>query len=91
MYFKLAPQKVRHSTGYIVQIASRCRVELIETDGSVVSIDVEFGRVSTLYSESIVKNDAKGLSVPINESQKHSLIDQIKCGLEAMGGVYEIV
>jgi hypothetical protein len=36
MFLRLAPQKVRHSSGYVVQIASRDRVELIESDGDVV-------------------------------------------------------
>ena len=90
MFTRIAPQKVLHSSGYLVQVASRDRVELIESDGVVVRVEAEFGPVSTLYADSIKKLDAGGRLAPLSDEQKKTLLAQIKAGLEAMGGVYEI-
>jgi hypothetical protein len=91
MFSRLAPQKVRHSSGYLVQIASRERVELIERDGGEVHVAAEFGPVSTVYADSIKKFDANGGQINLTDEQKVVLLAQIKAGLEAMGGIYEIV
>lgn len=91
MFVRLAPQMVRHSSGYLVQIASRDRVELIASDGAIVSVETEFGPVSAIYADSIEMLDADARPTSLTDEQKQTLLTQIKAGLEAMGGVYEIV
>lgn len=91
MFSRLAPQKVCHSSGYLVQVASKQGVELIDRDGGIVHVNAEFGSVSTIYADSVRKRCADGRAVTLTEEETRLLLAQIKAGLEAMGGVYEIV
>ena len=92
MFQRLAPQRVRHRSGFIVQIASRESVELLQTDGSVVRVEVEFGPVSSLHRATLREEDRTGREVQVTEQRKDELMSQLKAGLEAMSGAaYEIV
>jgi hypothetical protein len=91
MFTVVAPQRVRHNLGYEVRVASRECVQLIDVDGSVVSVVAEFGPVSAVYAATTEKLDGAGNAVPLRDDERRALAARIKEGLEAMGGTYETV
>ena len=91
MFVLLSPQMVRHWTGYVVQVASRHRVELTERDDSIASAEAEFGPMSAIYAESICKQTADGTPMSLTEPQKVDLARRMHAGLEAVGVQNEIV
>jgi hypothetical protein len=48
MFTKLAPQKVKHSDGYLVQVANRQCVEYVEPHRKAM-IEVDFGNSVGVY------------------------------------------
>lgn len=90
MFVQVAPQRVRHASGFVVQVASKERVELFELDGSVVSVEVEFGQLTTIWGDSVRKLGSDGGSVTLSSSEQNDFVSKIKAGLEAMGGPCEV-
>ena len=76
MFEKIAPQKVRHKTGYIVQVGSRHSVEYID-DQLFASVEVEFAPKVTLVYEKTLKGSAV--------SDHQEILNRIAAGLVAMG------
>lgn len=91
MFSRIAPQKVRHSSGFVVQVASREKVELIRTDGSVAAVEVDFSDLTGIYAESLTLRSHDGATVVINSHERAELLQQIQEGLEAMGCRCEVV
>jgi hypothetical protein len=85
----LAPQKAQDDSGAIVQVAGRDRVELLDPDGTVASIEVEFGPVTALYADSLEVH-SRGPE-PVDPDRRVRMLERMLEGLQAMGGTYEVI
>lgn len=90
MYTRVRPQVAQHSSGYRVEVRSRQRVALIESDGTEVTAEIEFGPTSTIYRGSLAKTTPSGQAAAITESEAESAADRICSALHFLGGKYEI-
>lgn len=82
MFRKLAPQKVQHSDGYVVQVADRTHVEYIEGAKRAV-VEVEFAPVIGVYRNTLQPCDEI-------ETEREVILDRIVAGLQAMGCKVEL-
>lgn len=86
---RLAPQAVRHSDGYTVQIADRYHLEYLE-GGRVARVEAEFGGPSVVvYSESLAWHRPD--DQPMDDADRAEIIERLRRGVEAMGDVCEVV
>ena len=85
MFTRLAPQKVKHSDGFVVQIANRHSAEYIESSRRA-TISVEFGAWVCVYENTLSawSSDAGGSSMSATDRER--VARRIVAGLEAMGG-----
>jgi hypothetical protein len=82
MFRKLAPQKVQHSDGYVVQVADRTHVEYIDGVKRAV-VEVEFAPIVGVYRSTLeIFNEARTTSDVV--------LGRIVAGLEAMGCEVEL-
>lgn len=91
MFRRLAPQVVRHTSGFVVRVASREFVELVEVDGAIARVEVEFGPICAIYRSSLTRVDSKGREAVVLNEEREALVALIKAGLEAMGGPCEVL
>lgn len=82
MFTKLSPQKVRHTSGYIVQVIDRFHVEYIHGNNRAVA-EVEFAPIVGLYRNSLII--LSGL-----EGDRDVILKRIVSGLEEMGAAVEV-
>lgn len=86
MFRSLTPQKVCHSSGYVIQVFDRYHVEYI--DGSkVAKVEVDFGPIVGIYRTSLQQWDSGEL---IYDKDKEIILDRIAKGLQFMGSRTEI-
>lgn len=89
MFTKLTPQKVQHSSGYIVQTGSRESLQYI--NGNVLAeIKAEFGDVTTLYQKSIRIQKGGTEFLPSIEDQE-LILKRITDALGFLGEKYELL
>jgi hypothetical protein len=81
MFTKLSPQKVKHSDGYIVQVANRFAVEYL-SENITASVSVDFGMDVGVYCNTLRDLKAGGI---ISGDEGELVISRIIAGLEAMG------
>jgi hypothetical protein len=89
MFTRLAPQKVRHSSGYVVQVADRESVEYLESDRRAV-VAVDFGTTVGVYANTLsewITPTGKGQMVT---SERAEIVQRIVAGLEAMGSAVQV-
>lgn len=82
MFTKISPQKVRHSSGYIVQVIDRFHVEYIDGNNRAVA-EVEFAPIVGLCRNSLIM--LTGL-----EGDRDIILKRIVSSLEEMGAAVEI-
>lgn len=87
MFIRLAPQKVRHSLGYVVQVADRTTVEYLD-QGQRALVEADFGSSVCIYEKTLQFFGNEG-NTPIG-SERKVILDRIVVGLEAMGIMVEI-
>jgi hypothetical protein len=81
--------KVKHSDGYLVQVANRQCVEYVEPHRKVM-IEVDFGNSFGVYIETLNGwLSAAGIS-PMSATDRERVISGIVAGLEAMGRVKRV-
>ena len=89
MFTRLTPQRVRHSSGYIVQTGSRYSLQYLEGD-TVAEVEADFAPVTGLYPDSMTiraKNDAA--TRPATPEEKELIISRIESALKFLGEKYE--
>lgn len=82
MFQRLAPQQVRHSDGYIVQVADRHHVEYLDGVDHWL-IEVEFAPVTGIFRSSLHGQQPSVLD-------PNEVLNRIAAGLEAMGCEVEV-
>lgn len=82
MFLKLAPQKVQHSDGYIVQVTDRFHVEYMEGARRAI-IEVDFASITGVYRDTLQMWSQA-------ETERALVLSRIVGGLEAMGCKVEI-
>lgn len=87
MFTHLTPQKVRHSLGYVVQVADRTTVEYLDQNQQVL-IEADFGSSIGIY-EKTLRFFENGKETNI-DSKRKIILDRIVAGLQAMGSTVEI-
>lgn len=87
----LKPQRVQHSSGYVVQSAGRESVEFIGVDGRVGRVEVEFGLPTVyVYSDSLKAWEGAGSEEAMSIAEREHVLGCIVAGLEAMGSPAEL-
>jgi len=84
MFTKLAPPKVRHSSGYVVQVANREAVEYLEAERRAV-VGVDFGITVSVYANRMKEWLVSGGSSEMSAGDRTEIVRRIVAGLEAMG------
>lgn len=86
MFIRLAPQKVKHSDGYIVQSAGREKIEYIEQE-MVVEIERDIGKTMGIYRDSIKVK--KGEKEYLSNDEQQVILERVGKALDFMGTEYE--
>lgn len=89
MYRKLAPQKVEHSDGYIVQVADRSSVEYVEGTRRAV-IEVEFAELTGVSRDTLRGWFESGADRDMSSEERVTVLERMVTGLEAMGCSVEL-
>jgi len=86
---RVAPQVVRHSDGYTVQIGGRYHIEYLAGDAVArIPADLE-GPIVRLHSKSIVW--VKPHERPATQEERTLILSRVKVGIEAMGDNCEVL
>lgn len=89
MFKRLAPQKVQHTSGYIVQTGGRYSLEYIG-DKVTASVEADFVRVTGIYPESMTIRDLNASTRPATEEERARIMERITSALAFLGEKYEI-
>jgi hypothetical protein len=89
MFTKLAPQKVRHSSGYVVQVANRESVEYLEAERRAV-IGADFGVTVGVYANTLKEWLIPEGKMEMTALDQAEIVRRIVAGLEAMGSTVEV-
>src|SRR4030081_2065157 len=81
--------KVKHSDGYLVQVANRQCVEYVEPHRKAM-IEVDFGNSVGVYIETLNGWLSEAGISPISATDRERVISGIVAGLEAMGRVKRV-
>jgi sporulation-control protein spo0M len=82
MFHTLAPQRVHHDDGYIVQVADRHHVEYLDGSQRWV-VEVEFAPVVGIYRDTLGSERSSATDFD-------TVLRRIAAGLEAMGSNVEV-
>jgi hypothetical protein len=89
MFTKLAPQKVRHSNGYVVQVANRESVEYLEAGRRAV-VGVDFAATVGVYAKTLKEWITPEGKMEMTDLDQAEILRRIVAGLEAMGSTVEV-
>ncbi len=90
MFTQLTPQKVQHSSGYIVQTGGRDSLQYLVGDTGA-EVEADFASVTGIYPDSMtirVKNDASAR--PATPQEKSLIMGRIESALKYLGEKYEL-
>lgn len=90
MFKRISPQKVEHSTGYVVQILDRETIEYIDGD-TRFTVHVDFGSTVGVYKQTLRKLEHNGQSGLLSEDDRERFFGRIVDALSAMGCSVEVV
>ncbi len=89
MFTRISPQKVQHSTGYLVQVLDRGTIEYVE-GGTHATVQVDFGTTVGVYKQTLQKLEREGQGGWLSEAEREGVFGRIVDGLKAMGCVVEV-
>lgn len=84
VFTKLAPQKVRHSSGFTVQVADRGTLEYLDGDCDVL-VDADFGTTVGIYANSLRLKEGSRSSMPLTPNERELILNRILAGAQALG------
>jgi len=90
MFTQIAPQRVQHSLGYIVQIGSRYSIQYLDHD-VIAEMEAELGKPTYIYAYTLTVRSRDGTQIETDDTQRTLLITRIKAGLDALNVNYVIV
>ena len=90
MFTRLKPQKVQHSSGYIVQTGGRYSMQYL--DGELVAeVKADFASVTGLYPDSMTIRPKKDSPArPATMEERELIMERIKSALKFLGEKYEL-
>jgi hypothetical protein len=91
MFTRLAPQKVQHSSGYIVQTGSRYSLQYLD-GGTVAEVQADFAPVTGIFPNSMTiraKNDTSPR--PATPDEKALIMSRIESALKFLKEKYELI
>ncbi len=90
MFTQLAPQKVQHSSGFIVQTGSRYSLEYLDGN-TVAEVEVDFAPVTAIYTDSVIIRTKNDISArPATPEEKVIIVSRIESALQFLGAKYEL-
>jgi hypothetical protein len=84
MFTQISPQKVRHLSGFIVQVIDRQTVEYLEEKRSAF-IEIDFAATTGIFEKTLSNWKTGNDLVPMGEMEKQTVLNRIVAGLHAMG------
>jgi hypothetical protein len=90
MFSRLAPQRVRHSDGFTIQIGSRYSIEYLDDH---IRAEVETDMLSQIvpfYPETLKIRSSDARLDPPSQEERALILDRIKSGLEFMEIKYDV-
>lgn len=90
MFVRVRPQIALHDSGYRVEVRSRDKLALVWPDGSEAIADVEFGPVSTIYRNTLMKYAADGTPMLPASVEADQICDDLLLGVRFLGGRWEL-
>lgn len=84
----LAPQRVQHSSGFLVQVKDRSHVEYIEGD-DVAMVEVDFGRTMAIYEDTLKLVGSDSARDTMSPQRRDEIVDRIRAGMKFMGVVLD--
>lgn len=89
MYKRIVPQRVQHTSGYIIQIGSRYSIEYL--DGDVTAeIKSDFGPITGIYPNTLVLKNKNGERMSISDEERTLIFNRIKDGMTYLNINYEV-
>jgi hypothetical protein len=85
MFTKITPQRVSHSSGFIVQVFDRYHVEYIQGEKTAL-VEVDFAPIIGIYKSTLSAWEDGGI---LSETEKSIIIDRISEALKFMGSKVE--
>src|SRR5205809_5407667 len=90
MFTRLAPQKVRHNSGYIVQTGGRYSLQYLHGD-MAAEVQADFAPTTGIYPDSLTIRDNEGSPPrPANSEERKMIMGRIEAALQFLGEKYEI-
>ena len=89
MFTRIAPQKVQHSSGYIVQVGSRSSIQYSDNKMRA-EIEVDFAPVTGIYPETLVVTGISGEQLVLSEHELEAILQCILKGIAALGINFEV-
>jgi hypothetical protein len=81
----ISPQEVKNKTeDYVVYVEDRYHVKY-ESKDKIISVEVDFGQVVSIYSDSIECNTLDNKNINVSEEEKRNLLKKITESLQFMG------
>ena len=90
MFTILAPQKVQHSSGFIVQTGGRYAIQYVEKSFMAEVMTDLTDSIVPIYVETLALNKAGNTPSGITEEHAELIINRIKEGLKCLDVEYEI-
>lgn len=81
----ISPQEVKNKTeDYVVYVEDRYHVKY-ESKDKIISVEVDFGQVVSIYSDSIECNTLDNKNINVSEEEKRNILKKITESLQFMG------
>jgi hypothetical protein len=81
----ISPQEVKNKTeDYVVYVEDRYHVKY-ESKDKIISVEVDFGQVVSIYSDSLECNTLDNKNINVSEEEKRNLLKKITESLQFMG------
>jgi hypothetical protein len=81
----ISPQEVKNKTeDYVVYVEDRYHVKY-ESKDKIISVEVDFGQVVSIYSDSLECNTLDNKNINVSEEEKRNILKKITEALQFMG------
>jgi hypothetical protein len=90
MFTRIAPQKVQHNSGYIVQTGGRYCLQYLD-GGMEAEVQADFAPTTGIYPDSLTIRDNEGSTPrPASSEERKMIMGRIEAALKFLGEEYEI-
>ena len=89
MFTDLAPQKIQHHTGYIVQTGGRYSLQYVDGD-IFAEIEVDFGPITGLYPDSMTVRRGDSAPALPSSDERELIVARVEEALNYWGMKFKI-